>query len=76
MDIEEALDLATRFILLRLHGRIDKIEPVSATFDDEDGVWLIVCGFMKQGTVNWLTAKIWIDDAEEEVTSFEVVNPK
>lgn len=72
MDIDDALNLATRFILVRLHGSFGDIEPLNASFDEETGIWRVTCTFKRSGSTSWSTVHIEIDDENEEVVSFEV----
>ena len=72
MNIEGALDVARKFIVVRLHGSSGDIEPISASYDEETGMWKVKCIFRRTGTTNWRGAILEIDDEEEEVISFDV----
>lgn len=71
MNIDEALDLARKFVLFKLHASSSYIEPISASYDEEDGIWHVSCAFRRSPATSWLRVDMEIDDEGEEVVSFK-----
>ena len=72
MNINDALDIARRFILLRLYGAYATIKPLSASFNRETGIWDIRCAFKKIGDTKYSIVSMQIDDKKEDVASFVI----
>lgn len=73
MDIETALQIAKNFVTYTLKGDAGSMEPTSATYDNINIQWIIKYYFYKETSEAWSTAIIVINDTNNEITEFKVV---
>ncbi len=72
LKVEEALDIARRFVVVRLNGNSGTITPISATYVTSSGIWIIVLAFQLAGGTMWLNVQMTINSINQEVRSFDV----
>lgn len=72
LKIEEVLDVARRFVVVKLNGASGSIAPISATYVPGTGVWTVILGFQQVGTTTWLHVQMTIKNADQEVVYFRV----
>ena len=72
LKVEEALDVARRFVVVRLNGASGTITPISATYVPSTGVWTVELGFQLVGETMWLQVQMTINNSNQEVLSFNV----
>lgn len=72
LKVEEALDVARRFVVVRLNGASRTIAPISAIYVPSRGVWIVVLGFQLVGATTWLQVQMTINNSNQEVLSFDV----
>ena len=71
MNVEKALVIAKKFVIYgEPNGDFGSFEPLKAHYDDEEGIWEVLCTYIKYEVKR--TAKIEIDDDSEEIIGFEV----
>jgi hypothetical protein len=72
LKVEEVLDVARRFVVVRLNGVSGTITPMSAIYVPGSGIWTVVLAFQYvEGTV-WLQVHMTINNSNQEVLSFNV----
>jgi hypothetical protein len=72
LKVEEALDVARRFVVVRLNGASGSILPISAVYVGSALAWTVVLGFQQVGSTIWLHVQMTIRNSDQEVVSFHV----
>lgn len=72
MNVRKALQVAREFVIWgEPNGDWFSYEPLKATYDDEEGVWVVKCRYTTGDEPR--TAIVEIDDESEEIVGFEVL---
>jgi hypothetical protein len=72
VNLRRALTVASKFVIYgEPNGRSGSFEPLKATYNEEDDVWIVICQYVKDSYRR--TAKVVIDDDSEEIVGFEVL---
>ncbi len=72
LNVGDALDVARKFIVIKLNGASGSINPLSALYDPGRSEWTLKFWFQKVGETAWRTVQMTIDDSNQEVRSFNV----
>ena len=73
-DVRNAIRVARNFVLWDIYGpggELGTFEPVSVKFDEDNGIWIVVCSFKKEGTLK--KAKMKIDSKSGKVLNYELL---
>jgi len=72
MDLRTALRKARYFVIYgEPNGDTGSYEPLKATYNEEEDVWVVTCAYTVNGAER--TAKVEIDDDSKEIVGFEVL---